>query len=390
MRVAHFAQKFSPVSQTFVYDSIAELERQGLDNYVLTIDRVNARERPFDNVHVIEKPARWHPRRLWHRLLRSFGPARPGGPSWPVMQSRMARTLRKINPDLIHAQFGPSGVLAAPPARAAEIPLVVTFHGYDVTRLPRKKHWSRAYQFLFERANLLVGVSRYICKKLSSVGAPDYKTKMLHTSVRLSQFGYHQRETSDGEETVECLYVGRLKEVKGVTLLLDAFRHARGLLSSTDPELRLTIAGDGNLRSKVEKKIRKCGLESCVELLGAVPHERVPVLMQKADLYAQHGVTARGGDQEGLGLSLIEASATGLPIVSTHLGGIPEVVAHGETGLLVQERDVEGMGRCIAELVRAPERRRAMGRTARRCVEEHFDLKTQMRNLTGLYEEVLA
>jgi glycosyltransferase involved in cell wall biosynthesis len=162
------------------------------------------------------------------------------------------------------------------------------------------------------------------------------------------------------------------------------------LLSSTDPELRLTIAGDGNLRSKVEKKIRKFGLESCVEVLGAVPHERVPVLMQKADLYAQHGVTARGGDQEGLGLSLIEASATGLPIVSTHLGGIPEVVAHGETGLLVQERDVEGMGRCIAELVRAPERRRAMGRTARRCVEEHFDLKTQMRNLTGLYEEVLA
>jgi colanic acid/amylovoran biosynthesis glycosyltransferase len=131
-------------------------------------------------------------------------------------------------------------------------------------------------------------------------------------------------------------------------------------------------------------------LTDSVDVLGAVPHERVVELMREADIYTQHSVTAADGNQEGLPIGLIEATATGLPVVSTWHSGIPDLVMHDETGLLVEERNVEAMGRCIAELAADPERRRAMGRAGRRRVEEHFDLSKQMRKLAGIYEDVCS
>ena len=144
------------------------------------------------------------------------------------------------------------------------------------------------------------------------------------------------------------------------------------------------------MREDTEQRINELKLGGSIELLGAIPHQHVARLMHEADLYTQHCVTAANGDQEGLGVSFIEASATGLPIVATRHNGLTDVIAHEETGLLVEERDIEAMGRCIAELATDPERRQVMGRAGRKHVEEHFDLEQQMRKLISLYEGVIA
>lgn len=394
MRVAHFCKYFSPLSETFIYDAITELERQGLDNHVVTRIRTQPEERPFEKTYVVDGPHRFHPRRLWHRALAQFGIGKFGKDEknwtrWPVLRTRMKKILRQIAPDVIHAQFGPAGVLVAPVARALNVPLLVTFHGADITKLAEEDRWRRAYQSLFPQADALLGVSSHICKRMTALGAPAHKVEEFHLGTQIDQFDYRERP-SNSKGPVQCLHVGRLVEKKAPLLLVEAFRQAQERAANKGVELRLSIAGDGSLRSELERCIQESGLTDSVDVLGAVPHERVVELMREADIYTQHSVTAADGNQEGLPIGLIEATATGLPVVSTWHSGIPDLVMHDETGLLVEERNVEAMGRCIAELAADPERRRAMGRAGRRRVEEHFDLSKQMRKLAGIYEDVCS
>ncbi|MCS3940536.1 colanic acid/amylovoran biosynthesis glycosyltransferase [Salinibacter ruber] len=395
MEVAHFSKVFSPLSQTFVYDSIVELERQGLDNHVITLDRVNAEDRPFDKTHIADKPRWAHPRRLWHRALAQFGIGRfrkdeKNWTSWPILRSRIEKILRGLRPDIIHAQFGPAGVIVAPVARALSVPLVVTFHGYDATMLAQEARWQRAYRRLFEQVVMLLGVSTHICERLSALGAPSHKIKRFHLGVQVDEFSYQGASAPVNQDTVHCLHVGRLVEKKAPVLLVEAFHHAQELFEVDGSELSLTIAGDGPLLSDVERRIRELDMKESVELLGAVPHEQVVDLMHASDIYTQHSITAANGDQEGLPIGLMEAAATGLPIVTTRHSGIPDLVSHGETGLLVEEQDVQEMGRCIAELAAAPEHRHSMGRAGRQRVVDRFNLEKQMRKLIGFYENALS
>jgi colanic acid/amylovoran biosynthesis glycosyltransferase len=301
----------------------------------------------------------------------------------------MKNILRQISPDVVHAQFGPAGVIIAPVATALDVPLVVTLHGYDVTELLRETRWQKAYRSLGDQAAQLLGVSSHICERMVDVGMPEQKVKKFFLGVKLDDFEYQARNSNAKSSSVHCLHVGRLTEKKGPALLLEALHHARKRLDESIT-LHLSIAGDGQLFDLVESRISELELDETVEMLGAVPHERVVALMRKADLYTQHCVTASSGDQEGLPVSLMEAAAVGLPIVSTRHSGIPDLVTHEETGLLVEERDTEAMGRYIAALARDPERRSAMGRAGRQRVEERFDLKKKIQKLTGVYEDVLS
>jgi colanic acid/amylovoran biosynthesis glycosyltransferase len=390
MRIAHFVETFSLLSETFIYDSIMELERQGQENHVLTLERRNGDVRPYPNVHLIKEVNRWDPRRLWHRSLIEFGLGEFGRGEehwthWPLLRSRITSILQHLTPEVIHAQFGPAGALIAPVAQVLGVPLIITFHGYDITILPGNIGWKRAYQDLFEQAAVLLGVSSHICTKLMDLGAPEHKVKRFFLGVDLNNFIPSALKTSVTGKEVRCLHVGRLVEKKGPLLLVDAFKQAREQLQGVC-DLRLTVVGDGPLRSRLEDHVGAYQLEEAVDVLGAVSHERVSELMRAADLYTQHSLTAPNGNQEGLPVSLMEAAATGLPIVSTWHSGIPDLVRHEKTGLLVQEGDVDAMAESIVALAKAPERRHAMGQAGRRYVEMHFDLAKQTQKLAGLYE----
>jgi hypothetical protein len=116
MRVAHFRQEFSTSSETFIYDHVSEMQRQGVDTCVVTLRRVNEDSRPFPNATVVERPGRWHPHRLWHRTLVPSSERKPLHAEWPLVRDRLEEALREIQPDLVHAHFGPAGIIIAPVA----------------------------------------------------------------------------------------------------------------------------------------------------------------------------------------------------------------------------------------------------------------------------------
>jgi glycosyltransferase involved in cell wall biosynthesis len=216
LRVVQFCGAFSVSSQTFIYDTVKEMDRQGIDCHVVTKRRVNEENRPYDDVHVVNVPGRWNLPRLWYRALATFGIwGDVETHKWPVFRSRLRRTLDRLDPDVVHAQFGPKGVMVAPVAETLDIPLVVTFHGYDISILPRRKKVRRRYRDLFERADALIGVSDHNSSRLMELGAPEEKVRTVHNGTRLDQFAYSNPLDRFDGRTVRLLHVGRLVEKKG-------------------------------------------------------------------------------------------------------------------------------------------------------------------------------
>jgi colanic acid/amylovoran biosynthesis glycosyltransferase len=390
MRVLHFASRFSPLSETFTYDYVVELERQGVDNHVVTLRRDNEEQRPFPRVSVVPAVGRWHPVRVWHRGLAEVGIGSSVESSWPLLRPRLERLVQQIRPDVVHAHFGPAGALIAPTVKRLGARLLVSFHGYDISMLARRSVWRGIYKRdLIDSGAAVTGVSNHICDRLRELGFPRDTVHLLHGGVHVDRFHYsNPSERWDGR-TVRCLHVGRLVEKKNPVLLVQAFRHALDL-AGPGVDLRLDVIGEGPLEGALRSEILRLGLGDKVTVLGSLPHHLVARAMQEAHIYTQHSVTAPNGDQEGQGISLVEASSCGLPVVTTRHNGFPDVVLDGETGYLVEERDVRGMGERIARLATHPERWKEMGARGRKHVESHMNLGIQVRKATALYQALAS
>ena len=187
---------------------------------------------------------------------------------------------------------------------------------------------------------------------------------------------------------VRLATVGRLVEKKGVEQAIRAV----SLLRRERPELAFTyrVAGDGPLRGHLEALIGSLGLQDCVTLLGACTGREVAALLEDSQLYLQPSVTAANGDMEGIPVSLMEAMAMGLPVLSTRHSGIPELVADGEAGFLVPERDIPALAARLADLAAEPSRWPAMGGAGRLAVEPGFDNDRLVDSLAGMLRELAA
>lgn len=387
MRILHYVTSFSILSETFIYDYITELESQGADNYVVTENRMNTGDRPFGKVEEVKQPGTWHPERLLRRVKTAIKREEPRLANWAILRRRLAKAIEEINPDVIHAHFGPVGVKIAPVARKLNTPLIVSYYGYDISRLIRNEFWTQRYQNVFSTATKVVGISNHICSKLKNIGASEEQVQLLHLGVRMDNFAFPDREAGN-KDVVQCLHVGRLVGKKSPLDLVRAFNYANTLAES-GIDLRLKIVGDGPLLDDLVAEVEKLKLTDKIEVLGALPHSQIPELMKEADIYTQHCKTAPDGDQEGQGVSFVEASAMGLPIVSTNHNGLPDVIINDETGFLVEEGDYEAMGKKILYLAQNPEIRTAFGRNGRKHIEEHFDLTKQAAKAQKMYADIL-
>lgn len=266
--------------------------------------------------------------------------------------------------DAIHAEFGPMGRVALEAREAGIVagPLVTAFYGYDVTREPRRRGRD-VYARLFREAALLLPNSNYLGERLVELGAPRARVVTQHLGIDPQAFRPRDGFTRRDSQEVVALLVGRLVEKKG-------FAHAiRALaLFDGDPPVRLRIVGDGPLRGTLERLAAELGVADRVAFLGWRTNAEVAAEMREADILVVPSVTADDGDIEGMPVVILEAMATGLPVIGSAHSGIPEVVADGRTGFVVAEGDAAGLAGALDRL-RDPELRRAFGEAARAAVE---------------------
>jgi colanic acid/amylovoran biosynthesis glycosyltransferase len=298
--------------------------------------------------------------------------------------------LRPFDVGLIHAHFGVDAVYAERVATRLDVPLVTTFHGFDITtrRINMLKSGKPSWaNYLLHRGALarngalFLCVSKFIRQQVLAQGFPESRTRLHYIGVDTAQI---VPPAVRADQPI-VLHVGRLVEKKGADDLIRAF----AMLPKRHADAWLVIIGDGPLRDDLMRRAQTVGVEKRVVFMGARSQEEVLRMMTEAALLCQPSVTAKSGDAEGLGMVLLEAAASGIPVVGTHSGGIPEVVVDGETGLLVKEHDVTALAHCLTDLLDSSIIRRRMGQAARRHVEANFDVVRQSAMLADLYKELV-
>ena len=303
--------------------------------------------------------------------------------------SPLVAPLRERGVTLIHAHFAPDAVFALPLAQSLGVPLVVTLHGFDVTRTDASLLtsgrapliWSvigrRALQ---RRAAAVVAVSRFVAEQAIARGYSPERVHILPIGVALPQVSVVAPEPS------LIVHVGRLVEKKGAAVLLDAL----ALLQGRGIEARLSIVGDGPLRPALQAQAVRLGVADRTTFHGALPHAETLALIASATVLAAPSLPARDGDREGLPTVILEAMARGVPVVATTEAGVPEAVEDGVTGFLVAPSDAAALADRLARVLTAPDLRARLGAAARAVAAERFDVLRQTGSLEALYDRVAA
>lgn len=303
--------------------------------------------------------------------------------------------LLKDRPDLIHAHFGMSGYNSLFAKKAFSLPLVTTFYGLDLGMFPyRFPEWKERYLKLFDTGDLFLLEGSHMRDCLIELGCPAKKALVQHLGIDLDKTCYRKREL-DEDEKVKVLVVGSFREKKGIPYALEAF----GMVARDNPEIKmeLTIIGDSSGAPEEEKEkskmldiINKCRISESVKMLGYQPFDVLNRELYQHHIFLSPSVTASDRDTEGgAPVTIIEASASGMPVLSTLHCDIPEVVLNGESGYLVPEKDIESLAGRLDFLVKNPSVWEKMGAAGRQHIENEYDVKKQVGRLEEIYNGLL-
>jgi colanic acid/amylovoran biosynthesis glycosyltransferase len=285
---------------------------------------------------------------------------------------------RRLRPHVVIAQYGHVGVRVSTACRACSIPLIVFFRGYDAHADWVIERFGNQYASLFQQAFAIVAVSQAIRTKLLEMGADSEKVFYSPSGVDCNKIV----ASNPRIQPPHFLAVGRLVDKKGPHLTLIAFAKALQQV----PGMRLTLVGEGPLASVCRDIVRSLGLQESVNLIGSRAHDEVLSLMRESRGFLQHSLVAFNGDSEGTPNSIMEASASALPVIATRHGGIPEVVLHGETGYLVQEHDVVAMSENICRIAVNPDLAYQLGIRGREHMVNNFTRKISLERLVALID----
>lgn len=405
--VAYVLRKFPVLSETFVLNELLSLEARGVPLHIFSLQRPND-PRFHDDLPKLKARVSYlpdftemkkllaHNRRL-HRLtgkkyqgalafaLRSRKP----GLLWRFLQAGyVASEARRLKVRHIHAQFAnrPTSV-ANLASKMTGIPFSFTAHAMDIFK---QKVNPKALAQKAEAARFVVTVSDYNKRYIEEVtNTPASKIVKIHNGINLERFspshgleGQENGGDSTRPDEFRLLCVARLVEKKGLSVLIDACAKLR----DRGVSFRCNIVGKGLLRPKLESQIRTLKLTQHVHLLGPKTQLEVRELYRSSDLYVLPCVVGADGNREGLPVSIVEALASGLPVITTPVTGIPEAVQDGYNGILVPEGDSERLADAMETAIRNSEVYESLRRNARPSVEVSFDQDRTMEELRELLE----
>lgn len=294
-----------------------------------------------------------------------------------IEDARIVDKLIAERADVLLAEFGTMGARCVNISKKAGIPLVPIFYGYDAWHSKTLDEYKVDYLQMFSISPLIFGVSKDICAQLVALGCAENKVRYLPCYVNLDRFAFSERSFAEPR----FLSVGRFCQTKAPFITIMAFKQVVEQI----PEAKLTMIGndDGGVLETVSSIIKAYNLENNVELLSSCTSDEVRDKMYDSSIYVQHSITTPfTGDKEGTPVAIMEAMATGMPVISTRHAGIAEMITHGETGILVNEFDYIGMANEMIGLVGDKERMKTMGMAASESIRSNKLVKEHMTILS--------
>lgn len=404
MRVLYVVSLFPCLSETFIAREIRALVEQGVDVRILSLkpsrgDLIHDEVRDLlDRVIYPPDGARALVRGLAAlvasplRHMGDLGRVARGLLPYPVSLAKSVvvwwrcltalHEMREWKPDWIHAHwatFPSTGAWLL--ARVTRIPFGFTAHAHDIfleDHLLAAKLRDCAYAVTVSRANLGV-LARHAPARVV-----DEKVHVIHCGVDLARLG--PALPAGRRRAAMILAVGRLVPMKGFAVLLDACVRLR----DQGVSFECRIIGDGPERAALAQRIEALRLGGQVALLGALRQEEVRSWMRNAAVFALPARIDREGNMDGIPVALMEAMATGIPVVSTPVSGIPELVEDGVSGLLVPPNDADALAEALARLFRDDALADRLAERARCTIEADFDARREAGKLLALARDRTA
>ena len=371
----HAVRQYLPLTENWIYEQIRQAK--GFFPVVACDERTDPEAFPLADVHAATDLPLAGAHHFLNRVHRRVLYA-----NWP---GTYAGVIDMYRPAVIHAHFGDRGVLMLGAARKHRIPLVTTFYGYDVSKMPLEAKWVPRLRWLFEHGDRFLAEGPHMRERLIALGCPAEKVFVQHLGVDPQAIPYRER-TPDGGP-MRILMAASFREKKGLAYGLEAFAR---VAARRPGQLLLTILGDGPLRADLEAIAERHGVQPYIRWLGYQPRQVFLEEALGAHLFLSPSVVAADGDTEGgAPVTIIEAQATGLPVLATTHADIPAVTVPGRSAHLVPERDADALEARLEWLADHPEAWPGMGRAGRAHVETAFDAAVLGQRLEGHYRAVM-
>jgi colanic acid/amylovoran biosynthesis glycosyltransferase len=400
--VAYLVSRFPSVSETFVLNEILELEALGwkihLYPMIRQVDGVThpraqdvterANYRRITSIRCVRAHLYWAKRRpaTYLRILAlsltlpglqlRFYPRTIWATLWATM---IASEIEESGIRHVHAHW------ATFPAHAAMVisrltgcTFSFTAHAHDI--------YANAYglKSKISEATFAVTISELNRGVLMRASAGSGQTKVIRCGVDLDKFSFGAHQ-DDPSIDLRVIAVGSLEEKKGHRYLLEAC----ALLTAQAHPVDCRIIGEGAERARLERLIDDLKLEDHVTLLGWRDSSEVAAELAAADVFVMPSVVAANGMMEGIPVALMEAMATGLPVIASQISGIPELVADGVSGILVHQRDAQAIANAISALRHDSQLRLRLGTAAREMVADRYNLRKNVQQLADEFESTL-
>ncbi|GAA4316325.1 glycosyltransferase [Pontixanthobacter gangjinensis] len=286
----------------------------------------------------------------------------------------LSRSFKKNKIQVVLAEYGPTANKFLRVIIENELPLIVHFHGYDASRksvINQNERYSR----VFEYATYIIAVSKKMVDELLKLGCPNHKLIYNPCSAD-PQFSQINPKFSINQ----FLAAGRFVDKKAPYYTILAFSK----VVRKFPNTTLIMAGNGELKNTCKNLSKYYGLQEKVIFPGVISPEQFRVYLEESLAFVQHSITADDGDSEGTPVAIMEASAAGLPVISTFHAGIPDVIENGQTGFLVDEHDVNGMAVKMIQLLENNSLARQLGMAGKKRLRDNFSMEKHIDVLNEL------
>lgn len=381
---------------TFLKPEMQSIYRQvtGLRRFrtvVFTEQVENAALFPFESLVVMDKLVRPRARgnfvlRFWYKyVVRQWPPPRPITRQPEHFPYNLPALLAAHQPALVHVYYGHKAVKYLDMLLKWGGPIVVSFHGVDVVKFVDQPGYVEELHRVFSHARLILARSESLLERLRALGCPEAKLRLNRTPIPLDTIeGRERQPPADGEWRL--LQACRLIQKKGLYTTLQALP----AVIERFPKVRFVLCGTGPEEKRFAAKVHALGLQDHVLMPGWMSQKDLLSACHFAHIFLHPSELTASGDQEGVPNSMLEAMASGLPVVATRHGGIPEAVTHGVDGLLVAEKDAPALAEALCSLMSQPEMLARFSREAAHSVRAAFGAEAALEALEACYAEAVG
>ncbi len=379
--VAHLIRSYRAPTETFIYYQLKFL--QSFKPIVFCHKKNKNDQNSINNIFASMEMLKGYHKKFAHYSYKMFR----------HLTSKECEIFKEIisqhNTKLLHFHYAVDARYFLRLKRKLHLPSVVSLYGYDVSSFPRLYlGYGRSYlKPIYEEIDKFLAMSEDMRKDLIKLGCPEKKIIIHYYGVEVQSFAFPERKYED-KDVVNILMVGTLEVKKAQHIVLTALRSIEKYLKN---KFTVSIVGSGPMSKHLHKMVREYSWNEKVKFFGFIPYgsEELIKVYRNADIFALPSTTVKG-DKEGIPGTIVEAMASGLPVVSTYHAGIPEVIENYKQGILVRENDIKGLGEALRFLIENRNLREELGRGAAERAIKEFDARERIKNLENIYRSMIC